>query len=90
MVFASASLCVSIAMLISTFFFIGMRSLQWTRKHRLANAALLRERIRIFYAENYRRNRLISKCCFAFIVVLLVGGWVSYIWGTVTGTNYTA
>lgn len=90
MVIASASVFVSAVMLVCTFIFVDMKSLQWTRKQRLAHSELLRERIRLFYAENYPRNRLISQCCFAFLIALLLGSWAAYIWGSMTGTNYTA
>ncbi|ETS80088.1 hypothetical protein PFICI_07617 [Pestalotiopsis fici W106-1] len=64
-----------------------LRHLQWTRKQRMDQAVMLANRKERFLGEKATRNALISKVCFCLLMVLLLGGWASYIWGAITGHN---
>ncbi|KAI1453771.1 major facilitator superfamily transporter [Annulohypoxylon moriforme] len=84
---AAASMAVSCVMILLAYISVDFRSLQWSRKQRLSRKDLLVERKKVFFGENALRNRLISKSSFCLLIVLLLGGWASYIWGAVTGHN---
>ncbi|KAL4947157.1 major facilitator superfamily domain-containing protein [Aspergillus filifer] len=85
---AAASVVVGFAILIGTWASESLAPLQWTRKRRLAigqeHIARIRERHLVEYAA---RNKIISVCAFGALMLLVVGGWVAYIWGAVTGHN---
>ncbi|KAI1099073.1 major facilitator superfamily transporter [Jackrogersella minutella] len=85
MALAVASMVVSCVMILLTCTSVDFRTLQWGRKQRLARKDLLLERKRLFFEENAPRNRLVSKSAFCLLMVLLLGGWASYIWGAATG-----
>ncbi|KAL4799709.1 major facilitator superfamily domain-containing protein [Aspergillus venezuelensis] len=85
---AAASVVVGAAILIGSFFNESLAPLQWTRKKRIAigpaHIARIREKHLVV---NARRNRVISVLCFGALLALVIGGWVAYIWGAVTGHN---
>lgn len=64
-----------------------LRHLQWSRKQRMDRAVMLANRKERFLGEKAHRNAMISKVCFGLLMVLLLGGWASYIWGAITGHN---
>lgn len=85
---AAASLVVGAALLIGSMVTGSLAPLQWTRKKRLASGTELireiKERNLIGHAQ---RTRNISIGCFVALLLVVVGGWVAYIWGAVTGHN---
>lgn len=85
---AAAAVAVGITTLIASFFVDSLAVLQWTRKHRLAKGgdimnSLKEKSVTVHLA----RNRSISIVCFGMLALLIVGSWVAYIWGAVTGHN---
>lgn len=84
---AAASMAVSCVMILLTYLTVDFRSLQWSRKKRLASKDVLVERKKVFFSKDASRNQLISKSAFCLLIVLLLGGWAAYIWGAVTGHN---
>lgn len=85
---AAASVAVGLAILIGSLTTDSLAPLQWTRKQRLTigpeHISKIREQHLVTF---YARNKVISICCFAALMLLIVGGWVAYIWGAVTGNN---
>lgn len=85
---AAASLAVGSAILLGSFLTDSLGLLQWTRHKRLTLGAEiiqgLRERSLVAHAQ---RTRRLSIGCFGALLLLIVGGWVAYIWGVVTGHN---
>ncbi|KAK7744634.1 hypothetical protein SLS53_003520 [Cytospora paraplurivora] len=60
--------------------------LQWSRKKRVASGHIINDLKEEFErGEVGRRNRMVSKCCFAFVILLILGAWVAYFWGVGTG-----
>ncbi|KAK9778236.1 putative Major facilitator superfamily transporter [Seiridium cardinale] len=84
---ASASVLVSCVMIFLAWRSPDLRHLQWSRKQRMARSDFLADRKTRFLGENAPKNMLISKICFGLLMVLLLCGWASYIWGAVTGHN---
>lgn len=84
---AACSVLVSLSLVLLSFLSVDLRRLQWTRKQRVRNGALINERNEKFHNENGERNRLVSKGCFGALVALVVGSWVAYFWGVATGNN---
>ena len=87
-VLAALSVVVSIGLVILSVFCVDLKRLQWTRKHRIANGALINERKERFTVENGAQNRKLSLGCFTVFCALVLGGWAAYIWGAATGNNY--
>lgn len=85
---AAASLVVGSAILLGSFMTDSLGLLQWTRHKRLTSGAEiiqgLKERSLVAHA---RRTRRLSVGCFGALLLLIIGGWVAYIWGAVTGHN---
>lgn len=85
---AAASVVVGLTILIGSFFVDSFAVLQWTRKYRLRKGGdiinLLKENSATVHLV---RNRRISIVCFGMLSLLIVGSWVAYIWGAVTGHN---
>lgn len=85
---AAASLVVGSAILIGSFLTNNLGQLQWTRHKRLTSGADiiqgLKERSLVAHAQ---RTRRVSVGCFGALLLLIIGGWVAYIWGAVTGHN---
>lgn len=88
MAMSSVSAAVCLSMVVATFFSVDWRSLQWTRKQRIARGAILLERIERFHNQDFARNRRISIVCFSALVVLALGGWAAFFWGAATGNVY--
>ncbi|KAI0886972.1 major facilitator superfamily transporter [Annulohypoxylon maeteangense] len=84
---AAASMAVCCVMILLTFTSVDFGSLQWTRKQRISRKDILIRQKEMFFNENAARNRLISKSSFGALMVLLLGGWICYIWGAATGHN---
>ncbi|KAI1852197.1 hypothetical protein JX265_013050 [Neoarthrinium moseri] len=84
---AAASVVLSCTALTLAWRSPDLRQLQWSRKKRLAKTAFLVERKERFHGVQAPLNRQISRTCFGLLMLLLVGGWASYIWGAVTGHN---
>lgn len=85
---AAASVAIGLAILLGSLTTDSLAPLQWTRKQRLTigpeHISKIREQ---HFVTSYARNKVISICCFAALMLLTVGGWVAYIWGAVTGNN---
>lgn len=85
---AAGSLVVGSAILLGSFMTENLGLLQWTRQKRLSSGAEiiqgLKERSLVVHAQ---RTRRLSIGCFATLLLLIIGGWVAYIWGAVTGHN---
>jgi hypothetical protein len=85
---AAASVVVGLTILTGSFFVDSLAMLQWTRKYRLKQGGeiinLLKEKS---VTVHLIRNRRISIVCFGMLALLIVGSWVAYIWGAVTGHN---
>lgn len=83
---AAASLVIGSAILLGSFVTDSLGLLQWTRHRRLTSGTGiiqdLKERSLLGHAQ---RTRRVSTGCFAALLLLVVGGWVAYIWGAVTG-----
>jgi hypothetical protein len=85
---AAASVVVGLAILIGSFFVDSLAVLQWTRKYRLkAGGAVINSLKEKSVTLHLARNRRISVACFGTLSLLIVGSWVAYIWGAVTGHN---
>ncbi|KAL4926770.1 putative MFS transporter [Aspergillus undulatus] len=85
---AVASVVVGLGILIGSWVNESLAPLQWTRKKRLTIGAEHIARIREKHLVTlHARNKVISSCCFGALMLLVVGGWVAYIWGAVTGHN---
>ncbi|KKY27251.1 putative major facilitator superfamily transporter [Phaeomoniella chlamydospora] len=84
---ALAAMLVAFLLVFLSWKSIDIRNLQWTRRQRIANGALWNERKEMFHKENGPRNRMISKYCLVALAFLVVGSWVAYIWGAVTGNS---
>jgi hypothetical protein len=84
---SAASLVVSIVLLILSKVSVDLGRLQWTRRQRMANGALINDRNEKFHKENGNRNRKLSMSCFIGLVFLVLGSWCGYFWGVATGNN---
>ncbi|KAI0153407.1 major facilitator superfamily transporter [Pestalotiopsis sp. NC0098] len=84
---AACSVVVSCVLIFMAWRSPDLGHLQWSRKQRMARAVMLTERKERFLGEKAARNAMISRVCFLSLMVLLLGGWASYIWGAVTGHN---
>ncbi|KAL5043498.1 hypothetical protein BDW71DRAFT_210170 [Aspergillus fruticulosus] len=85
---AAASVIVGLAILVGSLTNESLKPLQWTRKRRMTVGAEYIEKLREWHLVTCcNRNRAISLCCFGALMMLVLGGWVAYIWGAVTGNN---
>lgn len=66
---------------------VDLGHLQWPRKKRIANGALLNARKERFFGVNGKRNSIISMSCFGALVLLIMGSWAAYFYGVATGNN---
>jgi hypothetical protein len=88
LVLAAGSLVVGSAILIGSFMTDNLAPLQWTRQKRLNSGAAVIDRIRErSLVTERRRTRNISIVSFGALGLLVLGSWVAYIWGAVTGNN---
>jgi hypothetical protein len=88
LVLAAGATLVGTAILIGSFLTDKLALLQWTRQKRLTSGAEIIERIREHsLVTDYRRTRKISIVSFGALILLVLGSWVAYIWGAVTGNN---
>ncbi|BFZ62472.1 hypothetical protein YB2330_003566 [Saitoella coloradoensis] len=86
---SAAACCVVLVMVVLCFRSVDMRSLQWTRKQRIARGHIINERKEFnTTGEQYERNKKISGVFFGLVCLLIVGAWAAYIWGAATGNNY--
>lgn len=83
---AATSVAVGLAILAGSFFLDSLAVLQWTRKYRLKTGGdiinMLKEKSTTVHLV---RNRRVSIVCFGLLSFLIMGSWVAYIWGAVTG-----
>lgn len=85
---AAASVVVGLAILIGSFFVDSLAVLQWTRKYRLKNGGAIIDMLKEKSATVHLvRNKRVSIACFGLLSLLIMGSWVAYIWGAVTGHN---
>lgn len=85
---AAASVAVGLSLLIGAFFTDSLGVLQWTRKYRLKEGgAIINSLKEKSLTTHAKRNKRISIMCFTVLSLLIVGSWVAYIWGAVTGHN---
>ncbi|KAL4751560.1 hypothetical protein BDW72DRAFT_173243 [Aspergillus terricola var. indicus] len=85
---AAASVVVGLAILVGSLMNESLRPLQWTRKRRMTVGAEHIEKQRERHLVTcYNRSRVTSLCCFGALMMLVLGGWVAYIWGAITGNN---
>ncbi|KAL4739818.1 major facilitator superfamily domain-containing protein [Aspergillus similis] len=85
---AAASVVVGLAILVGSLTNESLKPLQWTRKRRMTVGAEHIENQREWHLVTcYHRSRVISLCCFGALIMLVLGGWVAYVWGAVTGNN---
>ena len=67
--------------------------LQWTRKQRVRNGDLIKERKLIVEGgedgkgDKKRNLNRISRAAFGALMCLVLGSWVAYFWGVATGNN---
>jgi hypothetical protein len=88
LVLAAGALVVGAAILIGSFMIDNLAVLQWTRHKRMTSGAAIIERIRErSLVIQRRRTRNISLVCFGALILLVLGSWVAYIWGAVTGNS---
>ncbi|CAG8080790.1 unnamed protein product [Penicillium olsonii] len=86
LVLGAGATIVGMALLVGTFFTDNLALLQWTRKKRLSSGAEIIERIRErSLVTDWRRTRATSTVAFGALILLVLGSWVAYIWGAVTG-----
>nr|ADP50758.1 major facilitator superfamily transporter 3 [Penicillium digitatum] len=84
----AGAVVVGSAILMGSFLTDNLAPLQWTRHKRLTSGAAIIERIRERnLVTQQRRTRNISIFCFGILILLILGSWVAYIWGAVTGHN---
>ncbi|EPS26850.1 hypothetical protein PDE_01790 [Penicillium oxalicum 114-2] len=85
---SAAATVVGALIFVGTFMTDQLGLLQWSRKKRLISGAeiiqALKEQSLVIDA---KRTQRISIGCFTTFVLLVVGGWVAYIWGAITGNN---
>jgi hypothetical protein len=84
---ACAGFVVALILLVASTKNVDLQRLQWSRKKRVANGALINERKLRAETEAYERNKKISIVCFGLTMLLMVGGWTAYFWGVATGNN---
>lgn len=88
LVLGAGATVVGVSILVGTFLTDNLALLQWTRKKRMTSGAEIIERIRErSLVTDWRRTRTISMVSFGALIVLVLGSWVAYIWGAVTGHN---
>ena len=88
LVLGAGATVIGTAILIGTFFTDNLALLQWTRKKRLTSGAEIIERIRErSLVTDKHRTRIIAMVAFGALIILVLGSWVAYIWGAVTGHN---
>lgn len=88
LVLGAGATVVGTAILIGAFFTDNLALLQWTRKKRLTSGAEIIERIRErSLVTDKHRTRTIAMVAFGALIILVLGSWVAYIWGAVTGHN---
>lgn len=88
LVLGAGATVVGVSILVGTFLTDNLALLQWTRKKRMTSGAEIIERIRErSLVTDWRRTRRISMVSFGALIVLVLGSWVAYIWGAVTGHN---
>lgn len=87
-VLAMGSAVTSFVLIVMGWWSVDLGRLQWTRKQRLARGHIINERNEVFHKDNGHRNRLVSKACFASLILLVLGSWCAYFWGVATGNNY--
>ncbi|RFN44728.1 major facilitator superfamily transporter [Fusarium flagelliforme] len=86
-ILAGVSVLVSLLLAVVAWKSVDLGHLQWTRKKRIAQGALLNERKAVFTNENGEKNRRVSLACFAALILLILGSWCGYFWGVATGNN---
>jgi asparagine N-glycosylation enzyme membrane subunit Stt3 len=86
-ILAGLSVLVSLLLALGGWKSVDLGHLQWSRKKRIAQGALLNERKDIFTKENGEKNRRVSLACFAILILLIIGSWCGYFWGVATGNN---
>ncbi|EXA35060.1 hypothetical protein NW760_010723 [Fusarium oxysporum] len=86
-ILAGLSVVVSLLLAVGAWKSVDLGHLQWSRKKRIAQGALLNERKDIFTKENGEKNRRVSLACFATLILLIIGSWCGYFWGVATGNN---
>jgi heme A synthase len=86
-ILAGLSVLVSLLLAVVAWKSVDLGHLQWSRKKRIAQGALLNERKLLFTSENGNKNRRLSFACFAALVILILGSWCGYFWGVATGNN---
>ena len=85
---AAASVVVGLTLLLGSFCINSLAVLQWTRKYRLKKGgAIINELKERSMTIHLVRNGRVSIVCFGLLSLLIVGSWVAYIWGAVTGHN---
>lgn len=85
---AAASLVVGAALLMGSMVNMNLAPLQWTRKKRLTSGTdIIRDIKDQNLVSHAQRTRYISIGCFVALLLLVLGGWVAYIWGAITGHN---
>ncbi|KAF4549628.1 Hypothetical protein D9617_20g026840 [Elsinoe fawcettii] len=84
---AGCSVVVSLVLIVVSWRTPDLRHLQWSRKRRILNGAMLNERKEIFYGADGRRNKRTSVICFLSLVAVVLGSWCGYFWGVATGNN---
>ncbi|KAF3390620.1 Major facilitator superfamily domain-containing protein 1 [Penicillium rolfsii] len=85
---AAGSLVVGSAILLGSFMTDNLGLLQWTRHKRLTSGTGIIQGLKVrSLVANAKRTRRLSIGCFTALLLLIIGGWVAYIWGAVTGHN---
>ncbi|KAF7192011.1 Major facilitator superfamily domain-containing protein 1 [Pseudocercospora fuligena] len=85
---AAGAVLVSGVLLGWSFFTDDLRRLQWSKKKRTRNGAVINaQREEYETGSKAVMNRKVSMTFFTALVVLILGAWSAYFWGVATGNN---
>jgi MFS family permease len=85
---AAGSVVVGIALLVTSYWTVDLKLLQWTKKQRMAKGETINERREKFEnGDAGTRNRKISMTLIVLLIFFVLGAWAAYFWGVATGNN---
>ncbi|KAL5114892.1 hypothetical protein ACEQ8H_007210 [Pleosporales sp. CAS-2024a] len=87
-VLAAGSVIVGGVLFVCSFWHVDAKVLQWTRKQRSRNGAVINERREASETGlDGIRNKKLGLALFVALLVLIAGSWIAYFWGVATGNN---
>ena len=87
-ILAAGSALVAAGLLVLSLCTADVGHLQWTRKKRIAQGALINKRKQNFDSGSYGvMNRRLSMAFFVALLALVSGAWAAYFWGVATDNN---